>query len=199
MSGIDGTYRGHLVIKYGSLGFFAIIYYGHMKLLYKHFPSFKKLHETNFLYRVVMDVISTYTFSYILVGGTDQIHIIQLVAKISTLIVGLLSKDILVNFLRNPNPKPEFEMIFNEKDELKGIRFLATKFAKSMTMIITCLTIMAVDYPKISPRKLCKTEDQGFSFMDSGVALVMIFSGMTNPLVVKQDCKNSIPPFMKGL
>jgi hypothetical protein len=35
--------------------------------------------------------------------------------------------------------------------------------------------------------------------MDSGVALVMIFSGMTNPLVVKQDCKNSLPPLMKGL
>lgn len=90
-------------------------------------------------------------------------------------------------------------MIFNDKDELTGVRFLATKFAKSMSMIITCATIMAVDYPKIFPRKLCKTEDAGYSFMDSGVALVMIFSGMTNALVVKQHCKNPIPPFIKGL
>lgn len=76
-------------------------------------------------------------------------------------------------------------MKFDEKGELVSVRFLATKLGKSMAMIITCVTIMAVDYPMLFPRQLCKTEDAGWSFMDSGVALVMIFSGATNPLVVK--------------
>jgi glucosaminylphosphatidylinositol acyltransferase len=35
--------------------------------------------------------------------------------------------------------------------------------------------------------------------MDSGVALVMIFSGATNPLVVKQDLKQMIPSFTEGI
>lgn len=120
-----------------------------------------------------------------------------IIANASVIVLYLLSNNnLLVNFLRTPNPKQEFEMKFNEKDELVGVRFFATKLGKSMSMIITCVTIMAVDYPKIFPRKLCKTEDAGWSFMDSGVALVMIFSGMTNPLVVKQHCKNSIPAFV---
>lgn len=122
-----------------------------------------------------------------------------MVLHLSILFLFLFSSKIVVNFLRNPNPKEEFELTFNEKDELTGVRFFATKIAKSMSMIITCVTIMAIDYPSIFPRKLSKTEDSGYSFMDSGVALVMIFSGMTNPLVVKQDCKNPIPPFFKGL
>ena len=79
------------------------------------------------------------------------------------------------------------------------MRFLATKLGKSMAMIITCVTIMAVDYPLIFPRQLCKTEDSGWSFMDSGVALVMIFAGATNSVVIKQHFKVMVPPFLKGI
>ena len=43
-------------------------------------------------------------------------------------------------------------MKFNEKDELVSVRFFATKLGKSMALIITCVTIMAVDYPDLFPR-----------------------------------------------
>ena len=147
-----------------------------------------------------MDVLATYFVAMVPITFTDQMIYALITANLSVVFLYLISSDnILVNFLRNPNPKEEIELRFNEKDEVTGVRFFATKLGKSMSMIITCITIMAVDYPKIFPRKLCKTEDSGWSFMDSGVALVMIFSGMTNPLVVKQHCKNAIPPFVKGL
>lgn len=61
-------------------------------------------------------------------------------------------KPILVNFLARTNPKPEFTMKFDSKGELVSVRFFATKLGKSMAMIITCVTIMAVDYPLLFPR-----------------------------------------------
>ena len=72
-----------------------------------------------------------------------------IIANVSVAVLYLVSNNLLVNFLRNPNPKEEIELKFNEKDELTGVRFFATKLAKSMAMIITCVTIMAVDYPKL--------------------------------------------------
>ena len=135
-----------------------------------------------------VDVFTAYMVSMMPIYFTDEMFYVLMGFNASILLLYLMSsreKPVLINFLAKTNPKPEFVMNFDEEGELVSVRFLATKLGKSMAMIITCVTIMAVDYPLLFPRQLCKTENDGWSFMDSGVALVMIFSGATNPLVVK--------------
>ncbi len=64
------------------------------------------------------------------------------------------------------------------------VHFLSTKIAKSLSMVITAVSIMAIDFPNYFPRLLVKTEDLGYSMMDTGVAIVMVYSGMSNRLII---------------
>ena len=56
-------------------------------------------------------------------------------------------------------------------------------------MAITCIAIMAVDYPLFFDRSLAKAEDYGWSFMDVGVSAVMFAAGYSNSLI----CTHEIP------
>jgi multisubunit Na+/H+ antiporter MnhC subunit len=50
---------------------------------------------------------------------------------------------------------------------------------KAMTMTVVCIAILAVDFPPIFARSLCKTEEFGISLMDTGVALITLNAGIT--------------------
>ena len=49
-----------------------------------------------------------------------------------------------------------------------------------MTMVAVIIAILAVDFPEIFRRELCKTEEFGISLMDTGVALITLNSGMSS-------------------
>ena len=49
-----------------------------------------------------------------------------------------------------------------------------------MTMLPVVIAILAVDFPMIFKRELCKTEEFGISLMDTGVALITLNSGMSS-------------------
>ena len=51
---------------------------------------------------------------------------------------------------------------------------------KAMTMVAVIIAILAVDFPEIFARELCKTEEFGVSLMDVGVSLITLNSGMSN-------------------
>jgi phosphatidylinositol glycan class W len=71
---------------------------------------------------------------------------------------------------------------------------------KSITLAITCVAIMTVDYPPLFPRYLCKTEDYGWSLMDVGVSSVMFTSGMSSRLIVQhKTASRKTPNFMRDL
>ncbi|OQR66411.1 GPI-anchored wall transfer protein 1-like [Tropilaelaps mercedesae] len=56
--------------------------------------------------------------------------------------------------------------------------FIPLSYTRAMTLIITLICILAVDFP-ILPRRLAKTETHGFSLMDIGVGLfVCIAAGL---------------------
>jgi len=50
---------------------------------------------------------------------------------------------------------------------------------KALTMIAVVIAILAVDFPPIFYRTLCKTEEVGISLMDTGVALITLNAGIT--------------------
>lgn len=50
---------------------------------------------------------------------------------------------------------------------------------KSLTMLAVVIAILAVDFPVIFNRSLCKTEELGISLMDTGVSLITLNSGMS--------------------
>jgi len=54
-------------------------------------------------------------------------------------------------------------------------------------MTITCIAIMAVDYPLFFDRSLAKAEDYGWSFMDVGVSAVMFAAGFSNTLICTHE------------
>ena len=50
---------------------------------------------------------------------------------------------------------------------------------RSLSMVYVCTAILAVDFPPIFPRGLCKTEEFGISLMDTGVAVMTLNSGFS--------------------
>ena len=54
-------------------------------------------------------------------------------------------------------------------------------------MIITCVSILMVDFPLIFPRYNCKAEDYGWAMMDIGVSAVMFASGFSNSKIVQHN------------
>lgn len=71
VSGIDGSYRWRLASKYTYLGMFAIVYYGYLKLIMDKFPALRKLHESNLIFRLFVDVIATYFVAMVPISFTD--------------------------------------------------------------------------------------------------------------------------------
>jgi len=47
-------------------------------------------------------------------------------------------------------------------------------------MLIVVYAILAVDFPLVFQRSLCKTEEYGISLMDTGVAMITLNAGMTS-------------------
>ena len=50
---------------------------------------------------------------------------------------------------------------------------------KALTMMCVVIAILAVDFPPIFSRSLCKSEELGISLMDTGVALITLNAGMS--------------------
>jgi len=46
-------------------------------------------------------------------------------------------------------------------------------------MLAVVIGILAVDFPEIFYRSLCKTEELGISLMDTGVSLITLNAGMS--------------------
>ena len=70
-----------------------------------------------------------------------------------------------------------------ERTEKEGRRTLFVWIfvhLKALTMMAVVIAILAVDFPPIFYRTLCKTEELGISLMDTGVALITLNSGMSN-------------------
>ena len=53
---------------------------------------------------------------------------------------------------------------------------------KTICMCLTCIAIMAVDFPPLFKRFLCKTEEEGWGLMDVGVGSLMITAGWSSKL-----------------
>ena len=68
---------------------------------------------------------------------------------------------------------------------------------KTMTMLAVVIAILAVDFPDIFYRTLCKTEELGISLMDTGVALITLNAGMSGPRARPWFNINSFGQWMK--
>lgn len=64
------------------------------------------------------------------------------------------------------------------------MRIEAITYFKASTILITVLAIMAIDFPLLFERYLCKSEDYGWALMDVGVSAVMFSSGFGHKLIV---------------
>lgn len=67
-----------------------------------------------------------------------------------------------------------------EKKGLKYTLFIWPLIhVKAQTMIAVVIAILAIDFPQIFGRPLCKSEEFGISLMDTGVALITLNAGMS--------------------
>lgn len=94
-------------------------------------------------------------------------------------------RPVFINFLYNPNPNSGVAIKLNDLNEIVSVRIHSVTHYKASTILITVLAIMAVDYPLLFDRWLCKSEDHGWALMDVGVSAVMFSSGFANKLIVK--------------
>ncbi|TNV73141.1 hypothetical protein FGO68_gene4849 [Halteria grandinella] len=75
-----------------------------------------------------------------------------------------------------------------------NIQFITNQ--RALLLVATVVSILAVDFPLIFPRRLCKTEEFGISLMDVGVGSVMFSSGLTQrkirDLVLSKEVQSTI-------
>lgn len=55
---------------------------------------------------------------------------------------------------------------------------------KAVTNVLTCIAIMAVDFPPLFNRKLTKTEESGWSMMDVGVSSLIILGALGSKVCI---------------
>ena len=80
-----------------------------------------------------------------------------------------------------------YECVFDQKtkDKINAKPAKSTLFVwlfvhlKSLTMIAVTMAILAVDFPPIFYRTMCKSEEIGISLMDTGVALITLNAGIS--------------------
>lgn len=87
--------------------------------------------------------------------------------------------------IRSPFETVKVKNLKNEVKEKQHLRFLT--FYKSLVLIPTIASILAVDFPVIYPRKFCKTEAYGYSLMDVGCAAVLFAQGVSHSLTKLED------------
>ncbi|KAG6441150.1 hypothetical protein O3G_MSEX001690 [Manduca sexta] len=81
----------------------------------------------------------------------------------------------------------------NQLNKFKNNRIQSISLLRGLTYLITVFCILAVDF-KDFPRYLAKTENYGYSLMDTGVGLFVLMSG----LVHKELAKNKYTDIIKG-
>ena len=118
----------------------------------------------------------------------DHINEIALITVLLTLFLHFISRKnnpMLVNIWSRPNPSPAFDLKVNDAGEITYIRIHAITIGKSICNVLTCIAIMAVDFPPLFNRKLCKTEEEGWALMDVGVSSLMISAAWSNKICIQ--------------
>ena len=72
------------------------------------------------------------------------------------------------------------EFKFNDKDKITSVRFKLIGYYKVTCMICTVCAILAVDFPVLFDRSLCKAEDYGWALMDIGVSSIILSMGASS-------------------
>uniref|UniRef100_A0A1E1W172 Phosphatidylinositol-glycan biosynthesis class W protein n=1 Tax=Pectinophora gossypiella TaxID=13191 RepID=A0A1E1W172_PECGO len=131
--------------------------------------------------------VSSYVIEYLLIVLTMiSLHfylnkymlILNLITSM-LLVYELLQQDLqFVKTLKQPNQFPT-----------KHIQSITC--IRGLTYLITVFAILAVDF-KAFPRKMAKTERYGYSFMDTGVGLFVIISGLVHKDLKTEKLKNII-------
>lgn len=185
VSGLDGSHRWNnfLSVVYGGMP--PLMQYCFVKFLLDQIPAFRNVYYSNSIVKIHVDMFASYGIMALMLIGNASLEYITLGIIVSAYLMHCLSdKPIFVNILTKPNPNPTVSIKLNEKSELTSVRIQPVTHFKASTMLITVLAIMAVDYPLLFERYLCKSEDHGWALMDVGVSAVMFSSGYANKLIV---------------
>jgi hypothetical protein len=123
---------------------------------------------------MVMIVVFNEHMNEIFVGTWVLILLIHLISG--------KKNPMLLNFLSQPNPNAMMAIKLNDKHEITSLRIHPVTVSKSICMTLTCIAIMAVDFPPLFARYLCKTEEEGWGLMDVGVSSLMISAAWSSKL-----------------
>lgn len=147
-------------------------------------PVLKKRYDGSSFLKLNLDMLPTYgVIMLMIIGNQHLVEISCALAAMAFFIYFNCSKPLLVNIWRKPNPHPCIQFKSTENGEINSVRIGFLSPFKSSMMITTITAIMAVDYPIIFERYLCKTEDDGWGLMDVGVSATMFCTGITNKLI----------------
>jgi hypothetical protein len=73
------------------------------------------------------------------------------------------------------------QMISHQHNNQQSPRLHYLTLYRSALLYLTIIAILAVDFPKLFPRRLCKTEEEGYGLMDVGAASFCISAGLVGP------------------
>lgn len=191
VEGIDGSFRWHQFLTITYTGLLVVYHHGILKFLLDTVPFLRSMYNKGpLIFKIQTDMMTTYGFIFAMICFNQHIEKIWIGTVAAFFLITLLrsrDKPIVVNFLRTVNPTPAVELQFDSDGQFKKAKFDFISQIKTLVMTITCIAIMAVDYPLFFDRSLAKAEDYGWSFMDVGVSAVMFAAGFSNTLICTHD------------
>ena len=139
---------------------------------------------------------------FMIATHNDSINKISAFTLLLTGVLHYISRKnnpLLLNIWNRPNPSPGFDLKVNEAGEITYIRIHSITIGKSICNVLTCIAIMAVDYPPLFNRKLCKTEEEGWGLMDVGVSSLMISAAWSNQICINHKTNKKSNSFLRDL
>ena len=188
VTGFAGDNRWRILLTLGCIGFAPIVHHVFLQFVFDVVPLFKRIYDRNWFIKVNIDMIVMYGYAASLfIYGDDIDSIVMgtlvLMATIHIL-SGLLNKPLMVNIFARQNPNSAMELKLTDSGEIISLRVHMITTVKAVCNILTCIAIMAVDFPPLCNRKLTKTEESGWSMMDVGVSSLIILGALGSKVCI---------------
>ena len=121
----------------------------------------------------------------------DHMNIIVACTILVIILLNSISRNnpLIVNIWSRPNPSPPFKMEVDDNGKIQYLRIHVVTTGKCICNVLTCIAIMAVDFPPIFNRKLCKTEEEGWALMDVGVSSLMYSAALSHRLIIQHPSR----------
>lgn len=134
------------------MGTFPLVQNVMLKFLLDNVPGLRSAYNRIWFLKLNLDMFALYGQMVMIAVFNERMNEIFVGTWVVTLLIHLISgkkNPMLINFISKPNPNPMVAIKINDKNEITSLRIHTITVSKSICMTLTCIAIMAVDFPPL--------------------------------------------------